>query len=182
VAKSNSIGNESAVTGRRAFLAACGAVVAASALPAVPLAAPQVARAAPPGADVPRLANVCRAAWRAAYLEALDELAATLRPRFEAGELYAFRDDQQDYSGQARIGDACAKHFGLIWSACEDGDTATARMILAASPHAPVAGVGSDVHPCDHATEAVAWDVIAIARERGWYTPPGGECSDPLLD
>jgi hypothetical protein len=165
-----------ATTGRRGFLAALGALTAAGALP-------RAAAAEPVRSSAPF--DVYRAAWRAAYLEVLEQLAASLRPGFEAGEFYAFRDAQGrgDDRGRWRVEDACSRYFGLgtdgDWEAAAGG---TAHMLLVASPRADVTGEGGDVHPCDHAGEAVAWDVIAIARERGWYTPTADECEDPLLE
>jgi hypothetical protein len=165
-----------ATTGRRGFLAALGALTAAGALP-------RAAAAEPVRSSAPF--DVYRAAWRAAYLEVLEQLAETLRAGFESGELYAFRDapGRGDDRGRWRVEDACSRYFGLgtngDWEAAAAG---TARMLLVASPRADVTGDGGDVHPCDHAGEAVAWDVIVIARERGWYTPTPGEAPDPLLD
>lgn len=79
------------------------------------------------------------------------------------------------------------EHFGIAMSKTEtpdgglwfDGDGFRAYMILAVSPHAEATGEGAE-HPCDHACESVAWDVIAYARERGWYTPAEDENPDPL--
>jgi hypothetical protein len=62
-----------------------------------------------------------------------------------------------------------------------DGDAARAYLVLAASPHAE-ATRNTQLHPGHHAQEAAAWDVIAIARARGWYTPTEDECADPLED
>jgi hypothetical protein len=170
-----------ATTGRRGFIVTAGLAAAATLFPG---------RAQPgsTGGDA-RRSNLdeYRTAWRFAYLEVLEDLAQALKPRFEAGELYAFRDPDSkpsDYSGLKRVEDACSKHFGLgsFESGWDDDNNGTARMILAVSPHTEVTGEGGEVHPCDHAREAVAWDLIALARERGWYTPTADEFADPLLE
>ncbi len=160
-------------TTRRGFLATVGAAGVAAAVP-VSI-----------GAAAPRwdARETYLAAWRAAYLEELEDLALALEPRFRAGEFYSFRtvgNAWQDAEGQSRIEDAAARHFNL--GAGEDewdrADSGTARMILAASPHADATGDGA-CYPGDHAREAVAWDLLAIARARGWYTPTKDECPDP---
>jgi hypothetical protein len=172
-----------ATTGRRGFLAALGALTAAGALPRATAAEPLPANLREAAGSAP--CDVYRAAWRAAYLEVLEQLAETLRAGFEAGEFYAFRDapGRGDDRGRWRVEDACSRYFGLgtngDWEAAAAG---TARMLLVASPRADVTGDGGDVHPCDHAGEAVAWDLIALARERGWYTPTADEFADPLLE
>jgi hypothetical protein len=110
--------------------------------------------------------------WRAAYFSDLEQLAETLRPEFEAGRLYTWRGSEDDTPAAYELERLCAAHFGF------EGDEARAHLILAASPHA--AATGEWMRPCNHAKEAVAWDVIEIARERGWYTPPKDEAADPL--
>ncbi len=156
-------------TSRRGFLATLGAAGVAAAVPV------SVHAGVPPR---PAAREAYLAAWRAAYLEELEELALSLEPRFRAGDLYSFRDN--DDEGQRRIEDAAARHFNL--GAGEDewdrADTGTARLILAASPHADATGDGA-CYPGDHAREAVAWDLLAIGRARGWYTPTADECPDP---
>lgn len=175
-------GSEKGTT-RRGFLAGCGAAVAGAAVTgaivqtALPWGTERVA-----GASAPKdAAEAYRAAWRAAYLECLEELAESMRPGFQAGEYYSFRD--RDPEGQRRAEDACGRHFGLgTQDEWEEGvGTGTARMILVASPHTEATGYGAD-YPCDHAREAVAWDVIVIARERGWYVPTEDECEEPGVE
>jgi hypothetical protein len=173
---------------RRGFIAACGAAAAAVAVP-VGVGAGALPKSASIGEQASRArrdaSETYRAAWRVAYLEELEQLADAMRPGFQAGEFYSFRGDGDEGGGQRRTENACARHFGLgvtpdEW---EEGGvgSGTARMILAVSPHADVTGEGS-LYPCDHARESVAWDVIAVARERGWYTPTHDECGDPLED
>jgi hypothetical protein len=160
------------VTTRRGFLGTVGVAVAASALPAAGLAA--TGRA-------PGTAASHRAAWRADYLQEIEYLAAILRPGFEAGRLHSWRGSQDDCPAVRELERRCGDYFGLpgdveSWEA-GTGDE-TARMILAVSPHAASTGEGAP-YPVDHAREAVAWDVVAIARERRWYTPSEDECEDP---
>lgn len=184
--------NQSTTLSRRSFLVA-GGVAAAG----VAVAAPVVQNAFPAGAPAGRgpmnAAETYRAAWRAAYFQELEQFAETLKPGFAAGEFYSFRDDSipgvsfGGGDGQYALEEACVRHFGLRveetihedGDASYEGDSGTAHAILSASPHADSTGEGA-VHPCDHAKEAVAWDVIAIARERGWYTPTPDESKDPV--
>ncbi len=159
-------------TTRRGFLATVGAVGVAA---AVPVSA-SIRRNTSSGRNAK---EAYLAAWRAAYFEEIEELALALEPRFRAGEFYSFRDN--DDGGQRRIEDAAARHFNLGAGEAEweRADSGTARLILAASPHADATGDGSNVYPGDHAREAVAWDLLAIGRARGWYTPTADECEDP---
>jgi hypothetical protein len=183
----------SAGTGRRRFLGACGVIGAA----ALPCAAAGAAILAPSAG----LAGWSWADFRtglipslqAAYLAELERFAETLRPRFESGELRAFRDGDENAAGtspQWEVERLCAVHFGLQVTKSEnasgweqyDGDAATAHAILAASPHAEYTADVVYYHPADHATSSAAWDVIALARARGWYVPTPDECEDPALE
>jgi hypothetical protein len=163
------------VTTRRGFLGTLGVAVAASALPVAGVAAPAGAR----GTAAPH-----RAAWRADYLRELEDLAATLRPHFEAGRLHSWRASQDDCPAVRELERRCGNYFGLpddpdSWEAGVGNESAW--MILAVSPHAASTGDGG-AYAVDHAREAVAWDVVAIARERGWYVPAEDENEDPVLE
>jgi len=186
-------------TTRRGFLGRLGAAAALAAVPGA--CAAHGGAATGSGLDT---VTALGEALRAAYLAELARFAEALRPRFASGELRAYRDvdDRQRIPGTTGWGDECfthsespqyllgrivGEHFGIEWT--EDptsdggvrsvGDSALAYAILAASPHADVTGEGAD-HPCDHACESVAWDVIAYARERGWYAPAEDEHPDPM--
>jgi hypothetical protein len=169
------------VVTRRSFIAA-GAVAGAGTL-------------ALPGAA---LAGSTPADWRShlaglrtAYLAELERFAEELRPRFEAGELRAGREGDNDWDDppknpkptpQDKVDALVAKRFGLevIEGDSLDGDATAAWLILAASPHAdPLEDEWQ--HPCYHAMVAAGWDLIALARERGWYTPTRDEHEDPTF-
>jgi hypothetical protein len=172
-------------TTRRGFLGSLGAVAA------LPLFPSLATHPAPSGSWTDAVGTHVES-FRAAFLAELARFAETLRPQFEAGELRAYRDGDYEKieAPQRKLERLCEAHFGLEVTerrkkdggAWIDGDTTRARLILAVSPRADATGEGSDVHPCDHAREAVAWDVIAVARERGWYTSTDDEDPDPLAE
>ena len=127
---------------------------------------------------------------RDAYRAALERFAATLRPAFEAGELRGYRDGDDEDGRRSpfwTVERLAAAHFGIELVCTPDpagecellsGDEPTAHLILAVSPHAASTGEAA-VHVCAHAMEAVAWDVVSLARERGWYVPEAGEYPEP---
>ncbi len=131
------------------------------------------------------------AGFRVAYLAELERFAETLRPRFEAGELYGYRDD---LTGEERITAAIVDHFGLVVTETIEpggghvytGDDAIAHLILEASPSALDESLGDSIqsndwhHPALGAREAILFDVLGIARARGWYTPDEDEA--PVFD
>jgi hypothetical protein len=94
---------------RRGFLAGIAATAAATALPTSTEA---LTRA-------PAAWNALRSAFpgmRAAYLTEIERFAETLRPRFEAGELYGYRgeDAGDGYAdGMDATEAAVREHFGL---------------------------------------------------------------------
>ncbi len=53
--------------------------------------------------------------------------------------------------------------------------------MLALSPHSPHVDTAA-VHPAFMAADAAAWDVIALARARGWYAPVADESQDPAQE
>jgi hypothetical protein len=172
---------------RRGFIGAIGAAAAATALPAVASVAPSFTARA----DGLRAASFTARGdgLRAAYFAELVPFAETLRPRFESGELRAFCDcDDPDESPMSVLERLCADRFGLHVTRRTngygyekfDGDDAAAYLILAASPHAEATDDHQN-HPAYHAVDAVLWDVITLARERGWYTPTIEECEDPAI-
>jgi hypothetical protein len=110
------------------------------------------------------------------YANELERLGAKMKPLFESGEVHGFRKDPDlDEDGATgKLERACAEHFNLS----EETPLIDICTILAASPSAEP--VGCDwTHPCHHAAVAVCWDLIVMARERGWYTPPLGEEPTP---
>jgi hypothetical protein len=173
------------ILSRRSFIVGCGvaAAGAATAAPVISFAAGRVA-----GAPT----------FRAAYLAEIGRFAETLRPRFESGELRAYRDcdDAKRDDEGTPVSDSphwelerlCAAHFGLEVARSEEadgdtrleGDTTAAYLLLAASPRAE-ATIDTHTHPGYHAAAAATWDVIALARERRWYTPTPDESEDPLI-
>lgn len=137
--------------------------------------------------EVTRLAD----GLRGAYLVELERFGEQLRPRFEAGELRAMvgADEAVPWAEapHGKVEAAVRAHFGLMvtkedledGSTRRHGNTIAAALVLTASPHAEATDGDGFYHLADHATEAAAWDVIALARERGWYTPTEEECEDP---
>jgi hypothetical protein len=139
------------------------------------------------------------AALRPAVLAEIERFAEELRPRFESGELRSFRDcddgedegddDRWETSPHWKVEALVAKRFGLEVTEEENqhggtryrGDDAVAGLLLSCSPRADATNTNWN-HPCHHATSAVTWDVIAIARERRWYTPTPDECGDPARE
>lgn len=120
-------------------------------------------------------------AIRAAYLQELERFAATLRPRFESGELRGFRngagphDDGDMDLKRAPVDvltDLCAAHFGLDLEADEQGYS-NAYLIRLVSPNEY--DTEDDQPICGQAAIAVTYDVLSIARERRWYTPTPDE-------
>lgn len=127
------------------------------------------------------------AAFGAAYVGEMERLAEELEPEFREGKLHAYRekDDRRALARGERCPDPVlevlspivAEHLGFR-------ELQAAHLLALVSPQAGVVGVGDAgglVELRDAAAEAVAWDVIAIARERGWYTPTSDEAEDPLL-
>jgi hypothetical protein len=119
------------------------------------------------------------------YLAELESFAETLRPRFEAGELYGFRQDvgvSGDGEGEHRLERAIDAHFGLeVTRVTEDpktwtGDEHAARAILALSPAADlVPDLDGYNHVAYAARECVLYDVLALARACRWYRPTKDE-------
>lgn len=123
-------------------------------------------------------------AIRAEYQREIESLAEHLRPRFEAGELHAWRESDHG-EGEDRLHKLVTAHFGLEVTESVSGryrvtsaNDAVIHAILSASP---TTDATSDnwTHPAYHALSAAAWDVINIARARGWYCLPPGDDETP---
>jgi hypothetical protein len=132
---------------------------------------------------------------RAVYLCEVEEMAEKLRPCFEAGELRAPVDADLERGDQApgwqsptdRLEAICAERLGLQVTKTKtdqwmilDADSAVAHAVLMASPTADALGDAGWSHVAFWAQSAAAWDVLRIARSRGWSVPLPGECRDPL--
>lgn len=131
---------------------------------------------------------------RAAYLAEVTRFAESLRGRFESGELRALVDrdlERRGYVPMHELERLVTAHFGLQIEKLEDcpkpgwttlnGDEDSAHLVLAASASSDAVQNGSD-NIFLWATDAATWDVIRIARARGWYEPLPGECEDPLVE
>lgn len=119
---------------------------------------------------------------RAAYLAEVERFAEGLRPRFEAGELR--KNVPSDYPAaqtpgaipdtpMERLERLCEERFGLngrrYYEARIPEVEAAAHLVLAVSPHVVVAVDDDDgAMIWDQACHAVALDVLASARSRGW--------------
>lgn len=176
---------------RRGFIGAMGAAAAAVAVPATVQAMPR----GWPGDWTP---------FRAAYMAEIERLAEANRARFKAGELRAERDgdfeglksgngiatpEEMDNMPMGRCEGIVAAHFGLGVDRgvteyggrplqTFDGDESAAYMVLACSPHAADTDDNWN-HPCFHARNAAAWDLITVARARGMYAPAADELEAP---
>lgn len=103
--------------------------------------------------------------------------AETLRARFEVGELYGFRGDD-DHSGEERLEAAIEVYFGLAvtqgGTPFYAGDAFSARAIIELSPAADLIGRDELVeynHPALAARECIVWDVLALARQVSALVP-----------
>jgi hypothetical protein len=114
---------------------------------------------------------------RAAYMAEVERFAETLRPGFEAGALRAFTIEDGESGAlppQFQLEELCSAHFCLS----EMDDTVVALMLSLTPRAQAMAGWGDD--NASRLTSAIAWDVIAVAREREWYVPSPTEHRDPL--
>ncbi len=181
---------------RRGFLGAIGAVTAAGAaavtLPLPALAMPtkaarnwQSALTAWPDAvaEMKVQTDAVLARFRPAYFAEVQRFAEELKPQFAAGKLYDYRGDDggDDHHGRHRLEAICAERFGVEVHRTTDapyyeGDEVTAEMICAISPAHERWDPEEDWnHPGYCARACIADDVLAIARERGWYVPTEDE-------
>lgn len=181
---------------RRGFIGAIGAAAAtaaaaaAAAHPALALGAPTAAvglrwttalEAWPDAvAEMKAATDAIVARFRPAYLAEVRRFAEELRPRFESGELYGYRSEDED--GMDRLENLCAERFGVEVRQVPDdvryyvGDEETANMINAVSPSAPHWEPESEWnHPGYCAKACIAFDVIAVARALGFYEPTPDE-------
>jgi hypothetical protein len=122
------------------------------------------------------------------YQRELERLAEQLRPDFQAGRLFAWRDwstREEELRVTPPTKDLFRRieaHFGLEakesgnWI---EGDWETAHLILAASRYSDATDNQSAEHAVQHAADAVFWDVVVMARERGWYKPAADESAPP---
>ena len=116
-------------------------------------------------------------ALRAAYLREIEQLAETLRRGLEAGALgedYSESIGKPDPRGD--LDAICAKRFHMEVSVRDvaggtetSGNEEGACLILALSPSSGVTlqDTGWE-HVCHAATDAVALDVLDLAKVRGW--------------
>lgn len=142
---------------------------------------------------------------RVAYMADLNRLAETLRPRFESGELYGYRDDETNarldeafrwreahpgFTEEERaafekslppwapemVEEACAAFFGLDEAHEERDFEATFRRASLLRAVSPGDSTTLPDGPViPSAVMAISADVFTIARVRGWYTRPDGE-------
>jgi hypothetical protein len=165
-------------TTRRGFIGAIGAVATAAALPTPALGAHRRDLRAWREAFGALVAE-----FRPAYFAEVARAAEDLRPRFEAGELHGYTDADDEAVG--KIEKACGERFGVQVEEVDrgdgistyEGDEVAAALVVAVSPAAVTSWDGHDwYHPGHRALACVAYDVIAVARARGFYTPEPEEC------
>ncbi len=109
-------------------------------------------------------------AARVEYLHQVEKIAARLRPRFESGELRGFTDADLQREGEPgsttwkaplwRLEAIAGRAFGVT----EDNAIA----ILGVSPSAHGTDFGGWTAHRFHARAALSWDVLRVARARGW--------------
>jgi hypothetical protein len=105
---------------------------------------------------------------RAAYEREVEDFAFALRAKFARGVLRGVTDAGGDQGFHAlRL--ACRRRFGL-----DRLSHAEAHALLAASPSSALT-CDEWQHPADQAAEAIAFDVLRIARGHGWSAPTPGE-------
>jgi hypothetical protein len=178
---------------RRSFIAGVGASAAgaAAAVPLVSLGSEPAPAASTWSDAVARWREEFQRripTFRAAYLREIEALAEANRGRFLSGELHAGRDLEEEawsmgdgeetMPGPDRVEALVEQHFGKA----NEMDAATVAVLLECSPHVPPLapfGWNSDAQLF---VVAAAWDVIAVARERGWYAVTPDEFTDPLLE
>ena len=118
-------------------------------------------------------------ALRADYLHRMEALAEKLRPRFESGELHGLNSEDARRCDTVLGGsDENRPAVDLLERECRRAlvrTSAQAYLVLACSPStAATFDVGCH-HPVYHAMSAAAWDVIRVARTRGFYRPEEDE-------
>jgi hypothetical protein len=105
---------------------------------------------------------------RSAYEIEVEALAGELREQFEAGQLYGYRDADPD-GGIRALGHVCSLRFAL-----EKLGFTQVHLLLVASPSAEMTDDNwNDVR--QHVAEAIAYDVLRVAIERGWHKPTKDE-------
>jgi hypothetical protein len=125
--------------------------------------------------------SMCRSqlsALRAEYSVEVERFAESLRSRFEAGELRAFTtEDGEDgvTSPFFRLEELCCAHFRLA-----ELQAIALALLVELSPRGRAAAGSADTEDVSRLQCAIAWDVIAVARARGWYEPSTTEERDPL--
>lgn len=123
-----------------------------------------------PGTNWKRETAIAVQALRAAYLAEVARFAEELRPRFTSGEVRGFLEEDGDSTGPAdALRYLCGRHFAMKDMAWEE-----MHAVLAVSPSAEEVD-DAWCEPWHHLREAVAYDVIRIARARGWYAPASDE-------
>jgi len=117
------------------------------------------------------------------YLARVELLAERLRRRIERGELRGHR--AEDFHGlglTASRGRLAPPQFRLE-AACRRSicpSFAEAHLVLAVSQFAPYLDSALMLEDARRAAaECAAFDVLRIARERGWYVPARGEYTRP---
>jgi hypothetical protein len=165
-------------TTRRAFIGALGA---AAAVTSIPTRAEEAMAGATWGA-----LRRASPSLRRAYSAEIVRLGETLRPRFEAGELYGYRGGDDYADGMDAIEEAVRAHFGLMVTTEQRdkgtwyvGDDYAAHLVLACSPLADATDAEGWYHAACHAAHAATWDLLNVARARSWYTPTPDEEPHP---
>lgn len=150
-----------------------------------PANSPRLADAAPlslgflPGPALSRAAPVKQALEVISdeYVDRVERLAEQLRPRFERGELHGFDSTDCELDVAALAG-RVADHLPPFFALCDGIQEAMVRsfadawLILACSPSERLMDGGFLMENATAAAaQCLAYDVLRIARQRGWYVP-----------
>lgn len=135
---------------------------------------PGIGRASSEPASLDGFVEQVRRNW---YRPKIERLAEELKAQFVSGELHGYNDtdsqrDEDDPTFKAsshRLENELAEELGC-------GEARDGYLILACSQSEPLVYGGSVIDdPARGAAEAMVYDVIRIARQRGWYTVTPGE-------
>ncbi len=119
-----------------------------------------------------------RSAWR----QEIERFAEELEPRFRLGEFHGLRDPEVD--------DACegTAPFNELERLCEARFAPEGRTTWADAMLGAIASPSGEATADDWADDrfwlrtAAAYDVVRIARARGWFTPTPDEEPPPASD
>lgn len=109
---------------------------------------------------------------RALYMAEVERFADELRPRFLSGELGEMTDeDGERYWKEHAAGSKWMPPFFKLERLCAERFAGSERLALLSTSCASTVPWGSWTEPRWMAGNAVAYDVLAVARDGGWLRP-----------